>query len=151
MLLTIDNAIGNCHLCLLPWFLSLRFCFMSPSWEFTFLMKSFRFSFISWGHPFLLTPSLSSLGKKENTTQKKLSPRNFHHLNSLRWKGYVAGGHCFLPGSKWRLPWSLCSLGPKVWELGRLLEVFSRARLPFCLCQCAFFLTKFRNREGYFW
>ena len=102
-------------------------------------MKSFRVSFISWAHPFLLTPPLSSLRKKENKTQRKLSAVNFHHLNSLRWQGSVAGGHCFLPGLKWKLPWSSSSLRPKVWELGRILEVFSRARLPFCLCQCAFF------------
>lgn len=71
------------------------FCLVSPFWKFTFLIKSFRFSFVSWGHPFLLTPPLNSLGKKENTTQRKLSPLNFHHLNSLRWQGPVAGGHCF--------------------------------------------------------
>lgn len=98
VLLTTDYAIDNCYLGLLPWFLSLRFCFMSPSWEFTFLMKSFRCSFISWDHPFHLIPPLSSLGKKENTTQKKLSPLNFHHLDNLWWQGSVAGGHCFLPG-----------------------------------------------------
>lgn len=71
------------------------FCLTSPSWKFTFLIKSFRFSFVSGGHPFLLTPPLNSLGKEENTAQRELSPLNFYHLNSLRWQGPVAESHCF--------------------------------------------------------
>lgn len=88
-----------------------------------------------------LLPNASSQtpGEEGKYYTKKLSLVSFHHLNSLWWQEPVAGGYCFLPGSELRLPWTLSSLMPQLWELGQVLEsclkqdclsVFAKVHIP---------------------
>lgn len=138
-LLSWKCTIDNCHLCLPPCFLSLRFSPPKPFQKAHCLDKNLSDS-VLWAEALSSLP-LNSLGKKEDLTQRELSPLRFHHLHSLRWQGPVAGGDRFFLVQTEDFP-ELCPWVPEVWEFGKVLVS--------SLQQVSIFLIKCKNKEGYF-